>query len=57
MEIPDTPLCGLIKYISDEELKFLLESPTDLPEVVGLSEHLDNCEECSKRLSKIKLFE
>lgn len=53
MEADQLYICNFIKYLTDEDLKWLLKSEAP----VFVSEHLDICEECSKRLSKIKPYE
>jgi hypothetical protein len=53
---PSTQICDFVRNLTDEELKFLLESPTEIPEIMGLSDHLPFCEECAKRASGFSLF-
>jgi hypothetical protein len=57
MALPDPTMCEFIKNLDDEELEFLLMSPSLVPELMGLTDHLPFCEVCAVRLTNLHLFD
>jgi hypothetical protein len=52
-KIFDTNLCNFVRNLDDEELQWLLEAPTLVPELMGLTDHLPACSECGDRVGRI----
>jgi len=51
----DTHLCEFVRHLDDEEIQWLLEAPTLVPELMGLTDHLPACAECGDRVGRILL--
>ena len=51
----DTHLCEFVRHLDDEEIQWLLEAPTLVPELMGLTDHLPACAECGDRAGRILL--
>ncbi len=51
----DTYLCEFVRHLDDEEIQWLLEAPTLVPELMGLTDHLPACAECGDRVGRILL--
>ena len=45
-------MCKFIKYLSDDELTFLVELPL-FPEVSGLMDHASSCKKCGDRIGRL----
>lgn len=48
-----SPLCDFVRHLDDDELQWLLEAPTLVPELMGLTDHLSFCKECGARGKRV----
>ena len=52
-KILDPKLCDFVRHLDDDDIQWLLEAPTLVPELMGLTEHLPTCQECGERVKRI----